>query len=213
VPGGALRRCRLGSRSNNPGLTLAYAILVGLGTLLGTVVPSSFNIGKQVDKALLIEIVAGIAVMLIGTTLSAWPDISESTVRNVVQPRRGDRTKRPCSRRYYVASLAPMLNYSFAFGQDIAWSGLSSCDPLDGRVFAVRNECNLGRFGTSIGWGLFQIFMILTATPGQRLHWRAEICPAFGSNSPGLEHHLSQRRDAAFGIRKSNETSLDKSVD
>ena len=28
------------------------------------------------------------------------------------------------------------------------------------------------------------------ANPGQRLQWRLEIRPRFGSNSPDLEHHL-----------------------
>jgi L-rhamnose-H+ transport protein len=111
-----------------------------------------------------------------------------------------------------------MLNYSFAFGQDIAVAAVRLGNPEVRAAYAVwpiglaggllpnvgysiyllrRNRSGalfqskspdvfwaiimaslwmgafalygmsatyLGRFGTSIGWGLFQIFMILTAT-------------------------------------------------
>jgi L-rhamnose-H+ transport protein len=114
--------------------------------------------------------------------------------------------------------LAPMLNYSFAFGQDIAVAAARLGNTEVRAVYAVwpiglaggllpnlgysvyllrRNRTGtlfqsrwpdmfwailmavlwmgafalygmsatyLGRFGTSIGWGLFQIFMIITAS-------------------------------------------------
>lgn len=114
--------------------------------------------------------------------------------------------------------MAPMLNYSFAFGQDIArqaaylgntevratyavwpiglaggflpnvgyslyllrknrsWACFQSATPdlfwsilmgvLWMGAFALygMSAAYLGSFGTSIGWGLFQIFMIMTAT-------------------------------------------------
>ena len=98
----------------------------------------------------------------------------------------------------------------FRAGHCLVWAILMPILWMGAFSLCGMSATYLGRFGTSIAWGLFQIFMILTATPGGRLQWRVEICPAFGSNSPGLEHRLSQRRDAAFGIRKSNETSLDQ---
>ena len=54
------------------GLGPAYAIVIGLGTLLGTLVPLFAQQRGQVSRNLLINILAGIAVMLIGITLSAW---------------------------------------------------------------------------------------------------------------------------------------------
>src|ERR1700730_12095325 len=54
------------------GLVLAYAIVVGLGTLLGTLVPLFVPHRAQVGRTLLIPVLAGIVVMLIGIALSAW---------------------------------------------------------------------------------------------------------------------------------------------
>lgn len=200
------------------GLALAYAIVVGLGTLLGTLVPLFVQHRAQLDRSLLIQVLAGIAVMLTGVALSAWA----GQIREHSQEAR---TTSPLG-RYNVAVfvavlcgiLAPMLNYSFAFGQDIALAAVRLDNPAVRAAYAVwpiglaggllpnmgysiyllrRNrtvvlfrstcpdifwailmailwmgafalygmsETYLGRFGTSIGWGLFQVFMIMTAT-------------------------------------------------
>ena len=69
------------------GLALAYAIVIGLVTLLGTLVPLFVQHRAQVDRTLLIQVLAGIAVMLIGIALSAW---AENTVRRLVKPRPWD---------------------------------------------------------------------------------------------------------------------------
>src|SRR5258708_9504767 len=54
------------------GLGLAYAIIVGLGALLGTLVPLFVQHRSQVDEHALLEILAGVAVMLIGISLCTW---------------------------------------------------------------------------------------------------------------------------------------------
>ncbi len=54
------------------GLGLAYAIIVGLGALLGTLVPLFIQHRSQVGGAALFDILAGVAVMVIGIALSAW---------------------------------------------------------------------------------------------------------------------------------------------
>jgi L-rhamnose-H+ transport protein len=201
------------------GLGLAYAIIVGLGALLGTLVPLFTQHRSQVGRAQLIEILAGVAVMMIGISLSTWGgQLSErhSHLARQSAPSHG----------YFAAVLiailcgvmAPMLNYSFAFGQDIAqqavnmgntplraayavwpiglaggflpniayslyllrrgtsWKLFRSAAPdafwsvlmgvLWMGAFALygMSATYLGSFGTSIGWGLFQIFMIMTAT-------------------------------------------------
>ncbi len=200
------------------GLALAYAIVIGLGTLLGTLVPLFVQHRAQLDRPLLIEVLAGIAVMLIGIALSALA----GQVRE-----HGQQTKSGSAAAHYGAALivavlcgilAPMLNYSFAFGQDIALAAVRLGNPEAQAAYAVwpigltggllpnvgyslyllrRNRSAalfqfrnpdmlwatlmailwmgafalygmsatyLGRYGTSIGWGLFQIFMILAAT-------------------------------------------------
>ena len=200
------------------GLALAYAIVIGLGTLLGTLVPLFVQHRAQLDKTLLVEVLAGILVMLTGIALSAWA----GGVREHAQ----EPAKSSPSAHYGTAVivavlcgiLAPMLNYSFAFGQDIARAAVRLGNPEAQAAYAVwpiglagglvpnvgysiyllrRNRTGalfqfkvpdlfwatlmailwmgavalygvsatyLGQFGTSIGWGLFQIFMILAAT-------------------------------------------------
>lgn len=200
------------------GLALAYAIVIGLGTLLGTLVPLFVQHRAQLDRTLLIEVLAGIVVMLIGIALSA--------VAGQVREH-GQQTTSGSPAAHYGAALivavlcgilAPMLNYSFAFGQDIALAAVRLGNPAAQAAYAVwpiglaggllpnvgyslyllrRNRTGalfqfrnpdllwaalmailwmgavalygmsatyLGRYGTSIGWGLFQIFMILAAT-------------------------------------------------
>lgn len=202
------------------GLALAYAIVIGLGTLLGTLVPLFVQHRAQVGRTLLIHVFAGIVIMLVGIALSAWAGhIRESR-------QEGTTTTTSPSGGYksavFVAVLcgilAPMINYSFAFGQDIALSAVRLGNSEIRAAYAVwpvglaggllpnvgyslyllrRNRTAarfhsvspdafwaismavlwmgsmalygmsatyLGRFGTSIGWGLFQIFMIMTAT-------------------------------------------------
>jgi L-rhamnose-H+ transport protein len=201
------------------GLALAYAIVVGLGTLLGTLVPLFVQHRAQVGRALLIPILAGIVIMLIGITLSAWAGQIREHRQEAVAPSRPLRRYRAAVLMAVLCGfLAPMLNYSFAFGQDIAVAAVRLGNPEIRAAYAVwpiglaggllpnigysiyllrRNRTGalfqfkfpdmfwailmailwmgafalygmsatyLGRFGTSIGWGLFQIFMIMAAT-------------------------------------------------
>ncbi|PYV73023.1 MAG: hypothetical protein DMG97_12205 [Acidobacteria bacterium] len=64
----------------------------------------------------------------------------------------------------------------------------------------------LGRFGTSFAGGLFQIFMMLAPNLSGDFSGKWRDSPAFGSNSPDLEHHLFKRRDGSFGreVSRSN---------
>lgn len=157
--------------------------------------------------------------MVIGVSLSAWGgQIREWHHQST--PQAGP------SNGYFAAVLiailcgvlAPMLNYSFAFGQDIAqraaklgntplhsvyavwpiglaggflpniayslyllrkraswkmfqapspdlfWSVLMGALWMGAFALYGMSATYLGSFGTSIGWGLFQIFMIMTAT-------------------------------------------------
>ena len=200
------------------GLGLAYAIIIGLGALLGTLVPLMIQHRSQVSAYALVEILAGVAVMILGISLSTWG----GQIRE--RAHRLDARTLPAS-GYFLAVLlailcgimAPMLNFSFAFGQDIAhqaallgnselhaayavWPvGLAGgfIPNLGYSLFLLRKNKTwpafrlgraeiflpvlmsmlwmgslalygmsatyLGSLGTSIGWGLFQIFMIMTA--------------------------------------------------
>ncbi len=207
------------------GLALSYAIVVGLGTLLGTLVPLFVQHRAQVDRATLVHVLAGISVMLVGIGLSTWAgQIREHGPQNETTAKSADPANAHSS-GYVTAVLlailcgmmAPMLNFSFAFGQDIAHQAMRLGNSELHAVYAVwpiglaggflpnlayslyllrRNQTGkmfrltwpdpllpilmgvlwmaafalygmsstyLGSLGTSIGWGLFQIFMIMTA--------------------------------------------------
>ena len=206
------------------GLGLAYAIIVGLGALLGTLVPLFIQHRAQVGSRALLEILSGVAVMMIGIGLSTWGgQIRERKTAERVDPANAQSS--PAS-GYLTAVLlailcgvmAPMLNFSFAFGQDIAHQAVILGNPPLRAAYAVwpiglaggflpnigyslyllrknhswlifklasldrllpilmgilwmgafalygMSTTYLGSLGTSIGWGLFQIFMIMTAT-------------------------------------------------
>lgn len=72
------------------GLTLAYALVVGLGTLLGTLITLFAQHRAQLDKKLLIEVLAGIVVMSIRNRFPHELGRFENGVRTLL---RGDSLK------------------------------------------------------------------------------------------------------------------------
>jgi len=200
------------------GLGIAYAIIVGLGAVLGTLVPLFVQQRALAKEHALILILSGVVVMSVGIVLTAWSGQIKERAAAIHES---------ASHRSYLAAIllavlcglmAPMLNYSFAFGQDIAksgvvfgnqpvhaayavwpialagglipnvaysvwllvknrtWSLFRSTPPdllrsslmgvLWMGAFALygMSATYLGALGTSVGWGLLQIFMIMTAT-------------------------------------------------
>lgn len=197
------------------GMALGYAIIVGLGALLGTLVPLFVKNREIVATGRGALILCGVAVMVLGIAVSA----------RAGKAREGDMKQGPSGS--YAAALAiavlcglmaPMLNFAFAFGQGIAQEAVRqgaspqvagyavwpiallgglipnaaySCWLLSRNrtwnhfrgawrpdvwfgclmgvlwmgAFAVYGVSSvyLGTLGTSVGWALFQIFMIMTA--------------------------------------------------
>ncbi len=216
------------------GLGIAYAIIVGLGAVLGTLVPLFVQQSAVAREHALKLIVVGVLVMSIGIFLTAWSgQVKEREVA----------VHQSSSHQSYVAAiaiavlcglLAPMLNYSFAFGQHIATAAVTLGNEPAHAAYAVwpvalaggfipnaaysvwllvKNQTwalfpsrlpdfsqsslmgvlwmgafalygmsatFLGVLGTSVGWGLMQIFMILTATLAGVLtgEWRQASRPA-----------------------------------
>lgn len=199
------------------GLGIAYAIIVGLSAVLGTVVPFFVQQRGLATEHTLELIICGVLIMATGIALTAWG--------GQMKERAAAPVRNPVHRSYPLAIflavlcglMAPMLNYSFAFGQDIAkvavafgnqpvraayavwpvglagglvpnllysawllvknrtWSLFRSNPPDFFRsslmgvlwmgAFAIygMSATFLGALGTSVGWGLLQIFMIMTA--------------------------------------------------
>jgi L-rhamnose-H+ transport protein len=199
------------------GLGIAYAIIVGLGAVLGTLIPLFFGPPVHISHATLSKILAGVTVMIVGIALTAIGGKKrERSERDEIRDERG----------YAIAILlavlcglmAPMLNFAFAFGQQLArqavlvgnsqvhaayavwpiallggfvpnvaysvfllWRGRSWHVFQHDRIeviwpslmgvlwmgaFALygMSAVLLGTLGVSVGWGLFQSFMIITAT-------------------------------------------------
>ncbi len=202
------------------GMALGYAIIVGLGALLGTLVPILFQRVDVLASPQGALILAGVAVMVCGVVVAGWAgrmrELGSLPRQTGTQP----------ARRGYGGALAlavvcglmaPMINFSLAFGQDVAreairrgtspanaayavWPiGLAGglIPNLAYSIYLLRRNRTWGRFrsifpdiwfpilmgvlwmgaiavygtaaaflgalGTSVGWGLFQIFMIMTA--------------------------------------------------
>ena len=214
------------------GMALGYAIIVGLGALLGTMVPLLVKHREVIATGRGALILSGVAIMVLGIAVSA----------RAGQAREGSARRRPSGS--YAGALAvailcglmaPMLNFAFAFGQGIAeeavrqgasprvagyavwpiallgglipnlvyslwllsrnrtwkhfrgaWHPDASFGALMGVLwmgaFAVYGVSSvyLGVLGTSIGWALFQIFMIMTANLSGVLtgEWKSAPEPA-----------------------------------
>ena len=210
------------------GLALGYAVIIGLGAVLGTLVPLFVQSRDTLDAGQLALLLSGVAAMVAGIAVSAWAGKRRES---------GQREKGPTTSGNYAVALAlailcgfmaPMLNYAFAFGQDIAQAAVRHGNSNARAAYAVwpvglagglipnlaysvylltgrrtwdrfipsRGEAwlaslmgvlwmgsmacygvaasFLGSLGTSIGWALFQIFMIMTANASGMLtgEWR-----------------------------------------
>jgi L-rhamnose-H+ transport protein len=199
------------------GMALSYAIIVGLISLLGTLVPLFVQHRAILGTWRGASILVGLTIMLAGIVASAIAGRSREHNSAVVLPK---------ANSYGIALLiaviagllGPMLNYSFAFGQSIAqhavemgtqpqfggyaiWPvglaggllpnfaysiyllnrrgswGLFAAAPKESAgavlmavlwmgafaVYAIATVF-IGSLGTSVGWALLQIFMIITAS-------------------------------------------------
>ena len=207
---------------NRLGLGVAYAIIVGLGAVFGTLVPLLMQQSAVTIGHAAYFIFSGVVIMLAGVFFTGWG----GQVRERASKMAAAVNSSPSKEGYAAAVLlavvcgimAPMLNYSFAFGQDIAkeavrlgssplyagyavwpvglaggsvpniayclhllqkngtwkefqlakgdfvWAFLMAVLWMGSMALYGMSASYLGAFGTSIGWGLFQIFMIMTAT-------------------------------------------------
>jgi L-rhamnose-H+ transport protein len=197
------------------GLALGYAIIVGLGAVLGTLVPLFVQNRDAVATGHGALILCGVAIMVMGIAASARAGrLREGATRTSAHG--GYRAALALA--LLCGLMAPMLNFAFAFGQSIAeaavrqgtapeaagyavwpvallgglvpnvawsvwllsrngtWSRFRGASLPDAGLaclmaalwmgaFAVYGvgSFHLGKFGTSAGWALFQISMIITA--------------------------------------------------
>jgi L-rhamnose-H+ transport protein len=200
------------------GMALGYAVIVGLGALLGTMVPILFQRIEVLGTGRGALIVGGVFVMVAGIAVSG----RAGRLRELgADPGVGSGSHAGYMGALLVAVvcgvMAPMLNYSLAFGQEIGaeairqgtlpansayaiwpvallgglipnlaysiyllsrnhtWNRFKTFFPdfwfaalmgvlwMGAMAVYGTSSSFLGALGTSVGWGLFQIFMIMTA--------------------------------------------------
>jgi L-rhamnose-H+ transport protein len=201
------------------GLGVAYAIIVGLGAVLGTLGPLFVAQRSAAKEHAVGYIVVGVVVMAVGIFLTAWGgQIRERSVPGTTHTVLHQGYPAAITLAVLCGFMAPMLNYSFASGQDIAREAIRLGNPAVHAAYAVWpiglaggfvpniayslyllskertwsefrairpdifwsslmgalwmgafalygvSAIYLGSLGTSVGWGLLQIFMIMTAT-------------------------------------------------
>lgn len=200
------------------GMALGYAIIIGLGSLGGTLVPLFSKNREVLGTSRGTLILAGLAVMTVGIAVSAAAGSRREKDKKIET---GGGYAIALAMAILCGLMAPMINYSFAFGQDIAaravqlgvspvragyavWPVGLAGGLLPNLAYSIylltRNRSwglfrgpwwpdsgfaalmgifwmgamsfygvasvYLGDLGTSVGWGLFQIFMIMTANFG-----------------------------------------------
>jgi len=102
------------------GLGLAYAIIVGLGALLGTLVPLFVQQHELAKGRPLFFVLSGVTVMVLGIIFSTWGgQIRERDKAGTNAVHSGQNYFAAILLAVLCGIMAPMLNYSFAFGQDI----------------------------------------------------------------------------------------------
>jgi len=200
------------------GLGVAYSIIVGLGAVLGTLIPLFAEQRHAVSNGTLCVLMGGVLLMVLGIALTAWGGhLREKSSETVGASVPRSRYLTSVAIAVLCGFMAPMLNFSFAFGQDIArqavalgnspalaayavwpialaggfvpnllysgfllardrglsafrspypdflWSALMAVLWMGAFALYGMSATYLGTLGTSVGWGLFQIFMITTA--------------------------------------------------
>lgn len=225
------------------GMSLTYAIVVGMGAALGTLVPMIVLEKGELHRSTVEAVVLGIVLMALGIIFTTLAGRLRDNAHSIHLPAHGGKSYRALIMLAVLCGfLAPMLNYSFAFGQQIAnqsivfgnspalasyavWPiGLAggfipnagyaaylilrrrslplfakaSPDLLLSSAMAVlwmgafavygMSAAFLGNLGTSIGWALFQIFMIVAASVSGLLigEWKHASGKAFVCLASGM---------------------------
>jgi len=140
------------------GMSVGYAVIVGLGAVFGTLVPLFVGQRKFVSYAALVEILAGVLVMVLGIALTAWGgQVRERASRSP------EFTRTPQQQGYLAAVLlavlcgimAPMLNYAFAFGQKLASTAVQLGSSPEAAAYAVWPVALLGGLIPNLAYSVY----------------------------------------------------------
>lgn len=225
------------------GMALGYAVIVGLGALLGTLAPIVFQRPGVLATGKGALILCGVAVMVSGIAISGKAGrMREHGAQAGMSPTSGSAYVTALLLAILCGVMAPMLNFSLAFGQEIATEAVRRGTAAVNAAYAVwpvallgglfpnlgyslyllsknhtwdrfrpffpdawfpafmgilwmgsiavygTSAAYLGDLGTSVGWGLFQIFMIMTANVSGMItgEWKGAPPGALGLLRIGL---------------------------
>ena len=137
------------------GLALGYAVIIGLGALGGTLVPLVVKNASVIATSRGALILSGMVVMVSGIAVSAVAGRMREQAAGAVAPAGGSNYLAALAMAVICGILAPMINYSFAFGQDIAEAAVRSGTSAASAAYAVWPVTLAGGFLPNLLYSLY----------------------------------------------------------
>ena len=142
------------------GLAISYAVIVGMSAALGSLIPLILSSRTRLFEQQGFMVLAGVALTLAGVLLVAIAGKRrERQVSAKTEPGVSSRRVSIGLILCVLAGLlAPMLNYSFAFGADIRIRAIQQGAAPAQAVNAIWAICLLGGFVSNGGYSLVRLF-------------------------------------------------------
>lgn len=137
------------------GLALGYAIIIGLGALGGTLVPLALRNAAVLATSRGALILSGMAVMVVGIAVSALAGRMREQAAGGGAPTRGGNYFAALATAVLCGLMAPMINYSFAFGQHIAAAAVRAGASPAAAAYAVWPVTLAGGFLPNLLYSLY----------------------------------------------------------
>jgi L-rhamnose-H+ transport protein len=157
------------------GIALAVAIVVGLSASLGSLIPLIFLAPAKLTQLSGICVMVGVFFALVGIGLLGWARRKRETVLEAGQTKSQADTKIGLILCLSAGLLAPMLNFSFAFGSRINASAIEQGASLQSAVNAIWLLALFGGFISNAGYCVFLLVKKKTGrnffAEGTLSHW------------------------------------------
>jgi L-rhamnose-H+ transport protein len=157
------------------GIALAVAIVVGLSASLGSLIPLIFLAPAKLGQLSGICVVVGVCFALLGIGLLGWARRKREKVQDSGRPTSQADTKIGLILCVSAGLLAPMLNFSFAFGSRISTSAVAQGASVQSAVNAIWLLALFGGFISNAGYCVLLLVQKKTAgnffVAGTLSHW------------------------------------------
>jgi L-rhamnose-H+ transport protein len=137
------------------GMALSFAVVVGMSAALGSLIPLILQAPQRLAEPSGIMIVAGVIVTLIGVAILG--KAGRSREREAGSNAKARSVTAGLALCVCAGLLAPMLNFSFAFGGDIVESGIRQGAGSADAVNAVWAIALAGGFLSNAGYCLIEL--------------------------------------------------------